>query len=328
MVVFNPHILQTPEIMRKRPHLSWAVTKHGTAIALRVDERGHAKGPSTEGVGFNMINDIMKSTSVERLQGILQSRYGKGLELSFLNDSDDVIATEANAFALKNGTLHIPITSHGRFLAVAKVPDVSALPRSSAEAITEVVKMILEPAIYNWYLDQTETNRETGVFNHLGDLHSVEDDELFLETNGERAPVVLLVSHNPHRLPRLALQVHEVMNRWAFVHWNEVRSQIFGVQDLRELGAMTIFIEDALTLSSDEKFLLNEWIQTSKAENEPALIIGSSMGWSDLKAKDILPSFLLEEAGFHQIEADRLPADRRFCEEAIKLLLDKESALQ
>ncbi|MFN7727621.1 MAG: hypothetical protein ACK5P7_00525 [Bdellovibrio sp.] len=275
-----------------------------------------------------MIKDIMQSTSIERLKGILQSRYGKGLELSFLNDSSDVVATEETSFLIKNGILHIPISSNGRFLAVAKVPDAGSLPNSSAEAITEVVKLILEPTLYSWYLNQSEINRDNLVtFNHLGELQSTQD-ELELESIGERSPVVLLISHNPHRLPKLALQVHDVMSRWAFVHWNEIRAQIFSVQDLRDLGAMTIFVEDALTLSNDEKFLLNEWIQTSKCENEPALVIGSQVAWTELKNKEILPTFLLEEAGFHQIEADRLPADRRFCEEAIKLLLDKESALQ
>lgn len=277
-----------------------------------------------------MIMDIMRSTSVERLKGILRSRYGKGLEISFLADTSDLEGLGSTTFSLKGGTLYIPISTNGRFLAVAKVPQAETLNESSLPAITETVKLILEPALYNWYLNQTENNALQDETHIVGGLHVVDEtiQQSETETLSERSPVIMITSQNPHRLPRVATQVHEVLDRWAFIHWNEIRSQIATIQDLRDLGAMTIFVDDALNLSVDEKFILNEWIQTSRAETEPALVIGSSMSWSQLKNEKVLPDFLLNEAGFYQIEADRLPADRRFCEDAIKLLLDKEAALQ
>jgi hypothetical protein len=272
-----------------------------------------------------MINDIMRSSSVERLRGILQSRYGKGLEVSFLNDSR-VVELAGGTFALKEGVLQIPILSHGQFLAVAKIPDAGSLPKSSQEAITEMVRLVLEPAIYSWVLNKSEENKDQHSFHRIGGPQALEE-ETSSELKDEKSPVVLIISENPHRIPRLALQVHETLNRWAFVNWKDMRDQIKSVHDLRELGAMSILVEDVLMLTPDEKALLDEWIKTSQASTEPALILGSSMDWNRLKEQAVMPSGLLYEAGFHQIEADRLPADRRFCEEALQLLLDKGSAI-
>lgn len=270
-----------------------------------------------------MIHDILGSSSVTRLKGILKNRYGMGLELSFLNDSG-VVELNGGASSLKEGALQIPISSNGQFLAVAKIPEASTLSASSHDAITEIVRLILEPALYNWFLDSKMQN-ESGTFHRIGGLRIL--DATIPEVISERSAVVLLVSQNPHRIPRLAMQVHELMNRWAFVHWTEIRAQINSSQDLSDLGAMTILVDDILQLSPSEKNLLNDWIEGSLGQAEPALILGSSLGWADLKQNDVLPATLLHEAAFRQIEADRLPADRRFCEDAIKLLLDKEAII-
>ena len=281
-----------------------------------------------------MITDILSSTSVERLKGILHQRYGKGLEVSFLNDSR-IVEQTGGAFSVFEGDLHIPIQSNGQFLAVAKIPEAESLPQSSREAISEIVRLILEPAFYNWYLRQSEENRESTDLQKIGGLQIIDatqapesealsDDE----DMSQHAPVILITSKNPHRIPRVAQQVHDTLNRWAFVRWSELHTQIKTLQDLRSLGAMTILVEDVLFLSEDQKNLLNEWAQTSLEGSEPALIIGSTLGWKEIKDQKVLPEALLYQSGFHQIEADRLPSDRRFCEEAIKLLLDKEAALQ
>lgn len=272
-----------------------------------------------------MLLDVMSSTSVVRLQGILQSRYGKGLELSFINDSSALMGEEGS-FSIRNGTLLIPIFSHGHFLAMAKIPAADTLSTSAAEAIVAVVKLILEPALYNWYLKKSESelSNQEGFQQglHVIDLNDSDAAE------SEKAPIALLISRNPNRIHKVAMQVHEQWKRWAFLSWNEIRSQIATIQDLRDLGQMTILVEEVLTLSEDEKFLLNEWLKISKAEHEPALILGTTQSWSELKEESILPEFMLSQAGFSQIEVEKLPADRKFCEEAIKLLLDKSTGLQ
>ena len=281
-----------------------------------------------------MITDILSSTSVERLKGILHRRYGKGLEVSFLNDSR-IVEQTGGAFSVLEGDLHIPIQSNGQFLALAKIPEAESLPQSSQEAISEIVRLILEPAFYNWFLRQSEENREASDLQKIGGLQIIDEaqeltdeSEDFSEEMDQHAPVILITSKNPHRIPRVAQQVHDTLNRWAFVRWSELGNQVKTLQDLRSLGAMTILVEDLMHLSEEEKTLLNEWAQTSQEGSEPALIIGSTLGWNEIKDQRVLPEALLFQSGFYQIEADRLPSDRRFCEEAIKLLLDKEAAVQ
>lgn len=270
------------------------------------------------------MNDIQNSTSFERLKGILKTRYGRGIELNFLVNTENA-NSDSNSTRLKEGSLLIPIHSHGHFLGMAKIPDAQTLPETSQSAITEIVRLILEPALYNAFLNRSEDNASAGT-HHVG-LHIV-DATLQTSLDQDRSPIVLITSSNPHRVPRVAQQAHEAMNRWAFVNWKDIRSQIRTSKDLRDLGAMSIFIDDVLTLTPDEKQTLDTWFASSQSDSQPALIVGTTMTWQELKEQEILPSLLLHDAGFRQIQADRLPADRRFCEEAIKLLLDKEADLQ
>lgn len=264
-----------------------------------------------------MFANIMRSSSVERLKGILASRYGMGFELSFLNDSN-VVELAGGASSLREGALFIPIFSNGNFLAMAKVPGAESLSETSHDAITEIVRMILEPALYNMLLEQTERTI-TQPMPEMEELQVVSDDS--------RSQVILMTSTNPHRIPRLAAQVHDILNTWALVRWSEMRQQIKTSQDIRSLGRMCLFVEDIYLLTEEEKVLLEEWIATSQATSEPILLLGSSSGWQQISEAGLLPKHLLSQAGLYQIEADRLPSERRTCEEAIKLLLDKEASL-
>ncbi len=270
-----------------------------------------------------MIHDILNSTSIERLKVILRDRYGKSLEVSFLNDSG--LADPEGASSVREGSLKIPIWSEGRFLALASISEITSVPESSREAITEVVKLILEPTLHRWFRQQTDVNNNVLMpFQRVGNIHLVQDQVFETKESHDLSPVVLITSTNPNRIHRIATLAHEMIGRWAFVGWRDICPQIKSVQDISEMGAMTLFIEDVLTLTEFEKELLSEWALVSNEATDPALILGSTMPWHQLLEQNILPVSLLHHASRMQIHADRLPTDRKLCEEAIKLLLDKE----
>jgi hypothetical protein len=270
-----------------------------------------------------MINDILESTSVQRLKGILHSRYGKGLELSFLNEVGFVQEQQGSTFE-KDGKLCIPIFSNNKFLAVAKVTDGQVLPSSSKDAVTELVRLILEPALYNWCLNRQEESliQEAKSLTEFG-VESSSDST----SDSVSSPVVLLHSQNPTRTSRLAFDVHEQLGRWAFVNWNDVKSQIRTVKELRSMGAMTIFVPDILDLAPEEKDILNNWCLQIGHRADPALILGTTLSYIELSEMKALPLALSQRAGMYQIDGDRLPADRRFYREALSMLLDEKTAL-
>lgn len=283
-----------------------------------------------------VIKDIMNTTSVTRLRGILQSRYGKGLELSFINDTSSS-ETPEGSFSVRNGTLVIPISYEGKFLALAKVPKVSELTDSSSEAIAAIVKLILEPALYKWFLDNTLQNHsEVDSYSNLHVVRenfNLNDTNLSDEGNHNQIQlppdVVLLTTFNPNNVNKVAMQIHDLWStRWAMVRWSDIRSQIATVRDIADLGKITILVEDIFNLSDDEKFLLNQWFKMANADSEPSLILGSNKTWSEINEEELLPEPLLRQTGFSQIDVDKLPVDRRLSNEAIQLLLDKSTLLQ
>jgi len=269
-----------------------------------------------------MFNHVLKSASVERLKSLLQDRYGRSLEISFLNDST-YVDMNAHAFHVENGILEIPIVSQGHFLAVAKIHDALTLAETSQEAISEIVRLVLEPAFERWFLNQV--HQVQGPFRKLGLLEAV--TEAMHADESSFATVVLITSKNPHRVARTALQVHEALQGWAFVRWSEIKTQTRSVQDLRELGSATLLVDDIFDLNPEEKDLFREWFLHSESGAGPSLVLGSTLSWDQIKDQNLLPFEILQEAGQRQIEADFLPNDRRFCADAIKLLLDKEAQL-
>lgn len=272
-----------------------------------------------------MIHAIMKSSSVERLVGILRNRYGMGLELSFIFDSSRMEFGD-RAFFLKEGALEIPLFSNDTCLGIARVPNAAPLNESTQESISDLVKLIMEPALYHWVLhNRSMSQLEPAVAD--GPKALDQTGNATDSPEGEGPAVILLVGRNPHRLPRFAVQIHESTGRWAFMKWEELRAGVKSVRDLRDLGALTVFVDDILHLSESEKDLLNAWVRESDPRVEPVLILGSSRTALELRAEGILPSSLLEHAERHQVETDRLPADGRANEEAIKLLLDKETRI-
>lgn len=261
-----------------------------------------------------MSGDILETTSVQRLQGLLKQRYGKGLELRYM-----VNTTDWNSWGARvaSGDLFIPIHLHGTFLGLAKVPSVQDLPSASIDAITEVVRLILEPALYRRFLDRSETGATA-----VGESEQI---QLVREAQAKTvdslaAKAILLHSMNPYRIQKVAMQLHETAERWAMLRFSDMKS--FGsVTEIKALGKATIFVEDLLLVSPEELQILNNYLQDCDPDSDPLIVVGSTRHLNEIIACGHYDKTLTIELARFSAELDRWPQDEKALKQALEFCL-------
>lgn len=263
-----------------------------------------------------MTTDILQTASVQRLQGLLKHRYGKGLEVRFVVDTTDS-QLNADSATVSSGDLFIPIQLHGMFLGLARIPSVQDLPSTSIEAITEVVRLILEPALYRRYLDGTPA--ESQVDGESGQIHLIQGEGR--DSSGDVSPkAVLLQSTNPNRINRVAICLYETTERWAMLRYSDIKS--FGsVREIEALGKSIIFVEDLLLLSPSEILILADYLKTANTSVQPMILVGSTRALPEIEACGHYPESMVQELARFNAELDRWPQDEKTLKLALELCL-------
>jgi hypothetical protein len=252
-----------------------------------------------------MIQNILETPSIQRLSSLLRSRYGKGLEINFLVDASSKIF-DLGEYSISSGDLYIPIVQKESFLGMAKVPKVTDLPNSSILAITEIVKLILEPALYRKLL---ETKLE------------VAEASTSIVNQSQTAQAILLCSTNPHLISKASILLHENGNRWALLQYSDLGSKFGSASELRGLGKATIFVPDLLLLGPSEIEVLIDFLNNSDAEVHPRIVIGSTRTYSEILDSDSMDVRLQDFLSPYVADLDRWSPDMKTMQETFTLLL-------
>ncbi|WP_413943652.1 hypothetical protein [Bdellovibrio sp. HCB-162] len=288
-----------------------------------------------------MQNSTLDSSFVNRLKQILASRYGKGLQIRQLMDLAE-LGTSEDPFT-RGRDLHIPIRVNGSILGTAVVPSADDLNAEKRQGVTQLVRMVLEPAMYKWYLDQKEANlvELNRAQLNLDNVRLFGEDPLpsiddILNDNLEvlnESPEAELISHLIHLEGRsentnkkVALQLHELTGRWAFVPFNDIKGQLHSAQDIAKMGAMTIFVENVENLNPAEQELLMDYIAEERSTEEPLLITSSLKNLDEL-GKSALNSNLVDELSVNCFEVDRAPLTTQGLKEVLELFFMKDSPI-
>ncbi len=288
-----------------------------------------------------MQNSTLDSSFVNRLKEILASRYGKGLQIRQLMDLSEV-SFERQVFT-RGRDLHIPIQVNGAYLGTAVVPSADDLNEEKRTGVAQLVRMVLEPAMYKWFLEQRESNlTEIGKSNvsfenvHIfGDgplptLDDILDEKSFMQNQSPGMELISSLIHlegsSPTTNKKIALQLHEMTERWAFVPFNDIKGQLHSAFDIAKLGAMTVFIEKLETLNAPEQELLLEYLQEEHSEGEPLIITSSQLSLNELREQS-LDSILIDEVEVNTFEVDRAPLTSKSLVEVLELFFMKEKPL-
>lgn len=286
-----------------------------------------------------MYNSTLDSSFVNRLKDILASRYGKGLQIRQLMDLSG-ISLEKEVFT-RGRDLHIPILVNGAYLGTAVVPSADDLNEEKKVGVTQLVRMVLEPAMYKWYLEQREANlteltkaqvsfENVSVF---GDEPLPTIDEILedMPLKQNVSPGMELISHMIHlegssdtTNKKVALHLHEMTQRWAFVPFNDIKGQLHSSFDIAKMGAMTIYIEKLEALNEPEQELVMEYLNEEHFHDEPLIITSSQMGFKELEASGLVSSRLMDEVSVNTFEVDRAPLTSTALKDVLELFFLKD----
>lgn len=262
-----------------------------------------------------MIVDALKASSVEKLKGILKDRYGLGLQVQFLLDLDKVKSVTDIAVA-DNGDLEIPINANGEWMAQAVIPEAGKLHPEDVPAIADMVRLVLEPTLYKWILEQKEVNQRSQPSWFKTELFAVPEEE-----SSDRlsliSSILILRSKTPMTITKIAMEIHDITNRWAYLSLKDVASGIKTLEDIKSVGPITLFVEKDEDLTPEQRELLSQYSLNSNPDEHPLILIGTSdqknSHLSDLQAV--------------KIDLDRLPKNMHELRETLALLLDREASL-
>lgn len=272
-----------------------------------------------------MITDVLKSSSVERLRGILKDRYGLGLRINFLVDSQK-INSSSEGFSVASDNLEIPIVANGRLMATAVVPSAGRLSNHEHSAITEMIRLVLEPALYLWFMAQTEHNLHASkspstAASVLFDVREVEAFEDTPDRMNLIASIFRLQSTAPTKnkelIRRMSINIHEVTERWAYLQLSDVREGIKTVEDLKQIGPITLFVENESDISYELAQIFSQFALESDPSQHPLILIGATSSRADFD----------HPLQCVTIDADRLPLESRQLRQTLTMLLDREATL-
>lgn len=268
-----------------------------------------------------MVRDILNSAAMGKLKGILQTRYGKGLRVSFMQEVS-TLEVEEDSFLLYRGDLHIPIQVNDKYLATAIVEQGADLGETEIETVSQLVRLFLEPEVFNWYVEQASHNSKTEITKDVVSLF--EPFQMRPEKTGTQITnnIVCLQAENPALIPRLAHNIHELSQRWAYLSFSDIQSQIQKPEDFKALGALTLLIDDILLLSPDMQSLLYQAVSNSKPSEEPLFIIGCTSNLESLEAQGMIHSGLAKVMKANHLEAERLPRDPKLLQESLEIMLE------
>lgn len=280
-----------------------------------------------------MLQVILKSESVVRLKDLLRSRYGKTLRIDWIKSTSSLDLIEGS-HRVKDQELRIPIQVQEHYFALAVVEDIGQLSIEDHLLIVELVKLVLEPEFYNWYLGQISHNASSklqadnvvSIFrpHELYDPQEPFDiDSYFQPTPSlESANVIFFQAQDPHLIPRLANEVHEISQRWAFLKFKDIQAQVQFPEDIKSLGSLTLVIDDVLELSPQQQETIYQYLISAQATMEPLLIIGSASKIESLEDQNLIHPGLAQVLKLQRLEVDRLPRDSKLLHDALEIMLE------
>ncbi|MBX3033765.1 MAG: hypothetical protein KF865_07535 [Bdellovibrionaceae bacterium] len=277
-----------------------------------------------------MLRNADSVHSVEKLRQILASRFQKSFELRQLIGLNATIPGE-RGFSLKGSDLYIPLNVKDAFLGTAVISGGASLDGEQHLQIAQIVRMVLEPTLYREYLERREGNLRI-----LAESPELTTDNLSVfnepalpgldEAGGElKKPKLIsnllhLQAHDPQRLKKAALLLHEMTGRWAFVPYADLNHGLHSLEDILRLGALTIHIDGIENLPVYMQEVILEYVSSPRSQEDPLFVTSSPRTLDDLaEAPELLPAFR-DEITTNALELDRSPLTEHGLREVLALM--------
>ena len=250
--------------------------------------------------------------AVQRLQGLIKDQYGKNIFVRPLTGLQS--GSDSENFHFESQDLHIPLMKEESFLGTAVIPEAKDLSQDEALRLAETVRLILIPALYADFLERKENNllMMSQVENSKENLASfdglIADDDIRDESVVRQkltSNIIHLNGGTDEQQKKIALQIHELAHRWAFIPLKDM--EINSIYDLKKLGAVSLLVEKIENIDFEVQKLLLEYLCDPLDQDDPLLIVTSSLSIKEIEETPFLLPQLKDELFVNQFEVERAP---------------------
>ncbi|MES2962384.1 MAG: hypothetical protein V4760_00745 [Bdellovibrionota bacterium] len=135
----------------------------------------------------------------------------------------------------------------------------------------------------------------------------LEVTEMDFETEVPASPLItmpLLLQVDPtFPLHRVALEIHNMSRRWAFLSLTDLPSDILSSKEnLQQLGGITLFIPDLAKLSTEQQIRLAEYLAMKPTDDAPQVVAGVVEQVEQLELSGRLMAHLTEHFMISKLE--------------------------
>lgn len=269
-------------------------------------------------------------TAMMKLKQLLSSRYGKGLELRRMMDLSKL--RDDSEPVVQGNDLYIPIVVQEQFLGTAVIPHGWELSSEKKKSVTQLVRMVLEPKLYNEFLERRETNLKTieslnfsaGNVTLFGDD---EDSDIFAPAETTPTQMITSLLHLQGRdgslIKKVALQIHDFSARWAFIPFEDVCKELKSSMDICNLGGMTLYVENVENLSTEHQDLLADYLKSPRSLSEPLILTSSTLSLEEVEQRLTNQTFGQDIKTSH-LEVERAPLNSQMLRELLDLFFHKD----
>lgn len=268
------------------------------------------------------MNDLMTDAGWIKANSLIKEKYGKSLSYRAIKLISDRDAENKTGFYSKGDDLIIPLKLKDYSLGDIIVSRGSVLDQQQKSEITDLVKFLIEPKLYNMQLKKQEDNIVKAKSHSLS---LVDDgDEIVALYSSEKSTrktlsqVILLKSHTELNRNKVALKIHEMTERNLFVHLDDIAASLASKEDFSSLTDITIYIDDIERLSGKTLELLHAYMDTAAGDG-PLILVGSNLTMEAISQKNWSEGLKKDLMGFY-FDIDRVPLSQQTSEEILELL--------
>ena len=267
--------------------------------------------------------DLFNDSVWIKANDLIKEKYGKSLTYRSIKlMSDDTVSNNCGFYSngddlviplkLKNYNLGDVIVDRGSFLDVQQKSEV-----------TDLIKFLVEPKLYNIQLKKSE---EGLISRSHRALSLVDETESVIELHQDDidpkkqtlSQIILLKSNTELTRNRVAMKIHEMSERNLFVHLDDIINSLSTKEDLATLTDVSIYINDVQSLSMSTMLLIKEHLD-SNCTDGPLFLVGSNLSMESILAQQWPDGFRQDLAGFY-FDIDRVPMAQQTSEDVLELL--------
>lgn len=258
--------------------------------------------------------------ATQKVSNIIRSRFGCPVEFHYSPTSenlaspkthlDDFFATikrnSGAQFIISKGSFLVPVYVDADLFGCIEIKNTESLDASTCEDLHSLVDATLKE-----FIVQAEALRRLKIKESLLTSASTENLVPLFKKNKnlqekpfhlvdysfEKNPVksaLFISGYDYSKMRDLAVDVHGLLNRNSFIPYSVLDFKNSFMEEMAELGKITIFIPEIIDLPAFEIDEIINYLSKNTQSSCPFIIISSQKSLENLQAEELIPLELIE----------------------------------